>query len=116
MARGQVLITQFMKEDPLGMEEAKHTPASPFITLSTAACNSKVPMKDPRRCLLRRSASVTNPLQRTPMEMFISLLAFTDMRLVGDGSWLSSLEMYLLQDPFLNQPLNPFGAGFRRPI
>ncbi|XP_009584444.1 PREDICTED: zinc finger protein 436-like [Fulmarus glacialis] len=79
------------------------------------ACNSKVPMKDPRRCLLRRSASVTNPLQRTLMEMFISLFAFTDMRLVGGGSWLSSPEMYLLQDPFLNQLLNPVGARFHRP-
>lgn len=52
MVRGQALVTQFMQEDLLGMEEAKHTPPSPFITLSTAACNSKVLMKDPRRCLL----------------------------------------------------------------
>lgn len=92
MARGQALVLQFTQED-LGVEEAKHPPPSPFITLSTAACNSKVPMKDPRRCLLQRSASVTNPLQRTPMEMVISLFAFTDMRLVGGGSCLSSVEM-----------------------
>lgn len=96
MVRGEALSIQFMQEDLLRMEEVEHPPPSPFITLSTAACNSKVPMKDPRRFLLRRSASVTSPLQRTPMEMFISLLAFTDMRLVGGGSWLSSLEMYLL--------------------
>lgn len=110
MARG---VIQLVQEDLRGTREGNLAPPRP-VTLPTAARSSEVPMKDPRRCFLQRSASLTSPLQRMPMEDFINLFALTDMRPAAGGVRLASLETHLLLDFFFNRELNPLGTGFQR--
>lgn len=82
---------------------------------SAAALSSVVPMKDPRRCFLQRSASLTSPSLKLSMKEFINFFALTDMRPATGGTRPAGPESHLQLDFFFNWELSPFGTGFQLP-